>query len=57
MTQTIPVSAEARITVAQVGADLQIRGWARNEVQVDGDLPQVRAEAEGRGVVISTGGE
>ncbi|MHB8626066.1 MAG: SHOCT-like domain-containing protein [Aggregatilineales bacterium] len=57
MTQTIPVAADGRITVAQVGADLQIRGWARNEVQVDGDLPRVKTEAEGQGVMISTGGD
>lgn len=57
MSQTIPVAADARITVAQVGADLQVRGWARNEVQVDGDLPRVQTAPEGQGVTISTGGD
>ncbi len=59
MAKTFPVAADVRITIPEVGADLHVRGWARNEIQIEGDLPTMRADAESgaKEVTISAGGD
>jgi hypothetical protein len=59
MAKTLPVAANVRITIPQVGADLHVRGWTRNEIQIDGDLPTMRADAEtdAQSVTITAGGD
>lgn len=46
MAKTIPVTADVRITITTIGADLQVRGWPRSEVQISGDLPTLETDSE-----------
>ena len=57
MTQTIKTAGDVLITIAEVGADLQVRGWTRDEVQIDGDMLVVNAEPEANRVMISASGD
>jgi hypothetical protein len=53
--QTIPVSEGDTLMVDQVGGDVTVQGWDRQEAQASGDV--LRVEREDRSIVVSTGGD
>lgn len=53
--QTIPVSEDDTLTVLQVGGDVSVQGWDREEVQAGGDV--LRVEREEGSIVVGTGGD
>lgn len=53
--QTIPVSTGDSLMVDQVGGNLALQGWDRQELQASGDV--LRVEREDRSISISTGGD
>ena len=53
-TQTIPVSADNSLIVEQVGGDLALQGWDKQELQISGDV--IRVEREDRAIGVSSGG-
>lgn len=54
-TQTIPVSPEHSLNIDQVGGDLSVQGWERQDVQASGDV--IRIE-RGEGFIgIRSGGD
>jgi hypothetical protein len=57
MSQTIPVASDVRVTITQVGSDLQVRSWLRNEIQVDCELGTLRAEPDAHDVTLSARGD
>lgn len=57
MGNRIPVAADVRITIQQVGADLRVRGWSNDEIKIDGDVPRVKVEEDGKAVSISASGD
>ncbi len=53
--QTLPVSAEDSLSINQVGGDLTVDGWDRQELQASGDVLHV--ERDGRSLAVTSGGD
>src|SRR5512140_1306556 len=54
-TQTIPVTPEHSLEVDQVGGDLALQGWERQELQASGDV--IRIERGESTIAIASGGD
>lgn len=53
--QTIPVSPEHSLDIDQVGGDLAVQGWDRQELQASGDV--VRMERGEHSITVRSGGD
>ncbi len=53
--QTIPVAADDSLTIDQVGGDVKVQGWDKQELQASGDV--IHVEREGRSLSITSGGD
>ncbi len=53
--QTLPVSPEDSLSINQVGGDLTVEGWDRQELQAKGDV--IHVEREERSLSVTSGGD
>ena len=54
-TQTIPIGSGDSVEIRQVGGDLTLQGWDRNELQARGD--QLRSERQEASIAVACSGD
>lgn len=56
MSSKFSAAADVRITL-QIGSDLRVRGWSKNEIKVGGDTPHVQIDPDGQNALIQVSGD
>jgi len=51
------VAPDIRVRIGQIGADLRVRGWDKDEVRASGEMLRVSDYEDGKSVLINAGGD